>query len=374
MEEPKGGDSGSSNAGGGQSRPRSRSRRRTLLNLGLPFVQVDQLVNQAEEAVAVGYQVIEEVVEEIRQGYRDARKFNCRRKAAEQNGEPAPPIPWEELVTRVENLQNFAFRATRAGTDIFFDAVKDGMKSANQLAKTVVQSRRDVDTRIPRLAGPVLEDPVEVTGIAGQRPDLKTLSIKHRGLARLRIQAQVESPLREVDPPKEGDETSHRELDVRKVTFEPAADEVNYPDTSVLTIDVGTIPASQRPGVYEGVITAKNFELLIASLRVTVAPASGHRAAPRSGAERAATSGPSGRAPRTPPGTPAPGSPGATPSARPQPRTTPATGRGGTPSGRAGSTPAPASGRQPPAQPAPRTTGTPPRRPVRRKGRRGRTA
>lgn len=374
MEEPKGGDSGSSNADGGRSRPRGRSRRRTLLNLGLPFVQVDQLVNQAEEAVAVGYQVIEDVVKEIQRGYEDAKKFNARQKAAKENGEPAPPIPWEELVTNVQNLQNLALDATRAGTDIFFDAVKDGMKSANQLARTVMQSRKDVDTRIPRLAGPVVEDPVEVTGVAGQRPDLKTLSIKHRGLARLRIQAQVESPLREVDPPTEGDETSSRELEVRKVTFEPAADEVKYPDTSVLTVDVGNIPTSQRPGVYEGVITAKNFELLIASLRVTVAPASGHRAAPPSGAERAATPRPSGRAPRTPPDTPPAGGPGTTPSAQPQPRTTPATGRGGTPSGRAGSTPAPASGRQPPARSAPRTPGAPARRPVRPKGRRGRTA
>jgi hypothetical protein len=374
MEEPKGGDSGSSNAGGGQSRPRGRSRRRTLLNLGLPFVQVDQLVNQAEDAVAVGYQVIEDVVKEIQQGYEKAKDFNRQQKAAKEKGEPAPPIPWEELVTRVQNLQNLAFDATRAGTNIFFDAVKDGMKSANQLARAVVQGRSDVDTRIPRLAGPVVEDPVEVTGIAGQRPELTTLSIKHRGLARLRIQAQVESPLREVDPPKEGDETSARVLEVRKVTFEPATDEVKYPDTSVLTVDVGTIPTGQRPGVYEGVITAKNFELLIASLRVTVAPGSGHRAAPPSGAERAASPRPAGRAPRTSSETPPSGSPEATPSTRPQPRTTPATGRGGTASGRAGSTPAPASGRQPPARPAPRTTGTRPRRPVRPKGRRGRTA
>jgi hypothetical protein len=295
MEEPKGGGSGSSSAGSGQSRPRGRSRRRTLLNLGQPFVQVDQLVNQAEEAVAVGYQVIEDVVEEIKRGYKQAQDFNAGQKAAREKGEPAPPIPWDELVTSVQNLQNFAFDATRAGTNIFFDAVKDGMTSANQLARTVVQSRKDVDTRIPKLAGPVFEDPVEVAGTAGQRPDVKTLSIKHRGLARLRIHAQVESPLREVNPPKEG-ETSHQELRVREVTFEPAADEVKYPDTSVLTVEVGTIPNSQRPGVYEGVITAKNFELLIANLRVTVAAASERRAAPRSGAERAAT-------PRSAPGT-----------------------------------------------------------------------
>ena len=293
MEEPKGGGSGSSNAGGGQSRPRGRSRRRTLLNLGQPFVQVDQLVNQAEEAVAVGYQVIEDVVKEIQRGYEDAKDFNCRQKAAKEKGEPAPPIPWDDLVTRVQNLQNLAFDATRAGTSIFFDAVKDGMKSANQLARTVVQSRKDVDTRIPRLAGPVFEDPVEVTGVAGQRPDPKTLSIRHRGLARLRIHAQVESPLRKVSPPPEGEETSPGEFRVHEVTFQPAADEVNYPETSVLTVDVGTIPNGQRPGVYEGVITAKNFELLIANLRVTVAAPSERRAAPRSAAaspaERAAT-------------------------------------------------------------------------------------
>jgi hypothetical protein len=125
--------------------------------------------------------------------------------------------------------------------------------------------------------------------VAGQRPDPKTLSIRHRGLARLRIHAQVESPLRQVNPPPEGDETSPGEFRVHEVTFEPAADEVKYPDTSVLTVDVGTIPNGQRPGVYEGVITAKNFELLIANLRVTVAAASERRAAPRSGAERAAT-------------------------------------------------------------------------------------
>jgi hypothetical protein len=373
MEEPKGGGSGSSSAGSGQSRPRGRSRRRTLLNLGQPFVQVDQLVNQAEEAVAVGYQVIEDVVEEIKRGYKQAQDFNAGQKAAREKGEPAPPIPWDELVTSVQNLQNFAFDATRAGTNIFFDAVKDGMTSANQLARTVVQSRKDVDTRIPKLAGPVFEDPVEVAGTAGQRPDVKTLSIKHRGLARLRIHAQVESPLREVNPPKEG-ETSHQELRVREVTFEPAADEVKYPDTSVLTVEVGTIPNSQRPGVYEGVITAKNFELLIASLRVTVAPASGRRAAPASAAERAATPRPAARAPRTSPDTPPASSPGATPSAQPQPRTTPATSRGGTPSDRAGSTSATASGRQPPARSAPGTTGTPARRPGRPKRRRRRTA
>jgi hypothetical protein len=270
MSRPTGGDDkGSSKPGNDEpNRRRTRKRRRTLLNLGMPFVQLDDLLNQSEDAVALGYRVLEETVEEIRQGYHDAQEFNAQQRAWDGKG-PPPPIPWVKLVERVQNLQNFAFHAVRDSTDILFDSLRSGTESMLSMAKTVQQSRSDAEDT-PVLAGPVIEELIEITARAGERPDRVEKRVRHRGLTRLRIHAVMDPPLKELLPPDTGrDASSARPLNVEKVSFEPASGSDDE-EFSVLTVEVGMIERSQTPADYEGLIKAGNFELIIARLRVHV--------------------------------------------------------------------------------------------------------
>jgi hypothetical protein len=292
MAQPKGGSHGDPPGGDdGGSRRRGR-RRRTVLNLGTPFFPVDDFVNQSEEAVALGYRVLVETIEEIKSGYEEAKEFSNRQRDFEEKqrkferGEgprpTPPPIPWEQLVERVQKFQTIAFDAVRGGTELFFDSIKSGTKSTERLARTWNQSRTDIDAT-PVLAGPVFEDPVVIEARAGENPRPVVMPIRHRGLTRLRIRAIVDpwpvavqrarkrsaTAVGSVPRPEQAPAESF--AGKVHVTFQPAEDLNTYDDaTSLLTVDVGRIPPDQRAGTYEGLIRAVDFALLIAPLRICV--------------------------------------------------------------------------------------------------------
>jgi hypothetical protein len=160
----------------------------------------------------------------------------------------------------------------KSGADIFFDSVRSGMTATKSAARTWEQSRGDVDSKMPGLAGPVFKDPIQIEARPGVAPEEVVLRIRHRGLTRLRIFARIDPPLRELVPAaKEKKTVSPHELKVKQVSFAPASARPDE-DQSVLTVDVGTIPDNQPAGTYEGFITAANFELIIARLTVRVAP------------------------------------------------------------------------------------------------------
>lgn len=273
MEGPKSGSSGSSSTGrDGETRKGTR-RRRALLNLGMPFVQVDEFLNQAEDAVAVGYKVLQQVVDEIKRGYKEAQDFNDLRAK-----DPTTPIPWEQVIDRVQNLQNIAFDAAKKGTDIAFDSMRSGLNSGIDMAKTFAQSRKDVETGTPKLAGPVFVDPIVVSGKAGTTADKITRSIRHRGLTRLRIHVKVDPPLKKLIAPGSPEKSDTAPFNVG-VGFGPASEKPDE-EFCVLTVDVGMIPPGLS-GDYEGMITASNFDLIIAKLRVRVAAADASEEGPR---------------------------------------------------------------------------------------------
>ena len=306
----------------------TRRRRRTLLNLGIPFVQVDDFLNQAEDAVTVGYRVLEDTVKEIQKGYDQAKEFNQKQRDWDGKG-PAPAIEWEKLVDSVQRFQDIALQAVRDGTDIMFDAVRSGTNSMRDVARTWEQSRADIDVK-PTLAGPVFNEQIVITVSPGDSPDPVKERIRHRGLARLRIYAEMSPDLMELRPV--GTDTSKSKTAksrtaesgtaesettesappapkapvVKSVTFKPASDRDDE-DFSVLTVVLDPIDPHQKPAEYEGLIRAKNFELLIAKLKVRVVPAD--VSAPfRS---RATQTPPSQtpRPPRTPPTSQAPTTP-----------------------------------------------------------------
>ena len=290
MTRPKGG-SHDEPAGGGDGGSQRRGRRkRTVLNLGSPFFPVDDFVNQSEEAVALGYRVLVETIEEIRSGYREAQDFNCKQQEFEekqrafQRGEgprPTPPaIPWEQMVERVQKFQTIAFDAVKDGTELFFDSIRSGTKSTERLARTWNESRTDVDAK-PVLAGPVFEETVEIVASPGEHPRPVRLPIRHKGLTRLRIHAALDPwPVAIQRPKKKSEKSSEvpppeaagqRFAGGPQVSFEPASDEERRDDaTSILTVDLGQIPEDHPLGTYEGFIRATNFELLIARLRIRV--------------------------------------------------------------------------------------------------------
>jgi hypothetical protein len=259
-----------SRAGGRNGEPpRPRNRRRTLLNLGIPFVQVDDFLNQSEQAVALGYSVLVDTVNEIQAGYDQAKKFTESKEFKEwrQNPEGSPPpIPWAQVAESAENLQNVAFNAIREGTDIFLDSLRSGTKAMSSVAKTFEQSRKDVEAQ-PALAGPVFPDPIAVEVTADSTPLPIHRLIHHRGLTRLRINAIVSPALQLLTSPER-----RSKLDVKSVEFEPVAPKDDKNDVCQLTIDIGYVPKDQAPGDYDGMIRASNFELLIVKLRVTVRP------------------------------------------------------------------------------------------------------
>jgi hypothetical protein len=253
----------------------------------MPFLQIDDFVNQSEDAVALGYRVLVETVEQIRAGYKDAQKFSKAQEDYEKGlTQTPPPIPWEEMVDRVQNIQDIGLVAIRNGTEIFLNSLKSGMTSTKRLASTWAQSREDVEAS-PVLAGPVFEEPIVVKGKPGDPLPEQERTIVHRGLARLRIDAVVSPAPREVKPiettavnentakPKSVESQPHigEILGVNiEVRFEPPRPPTKLQaDTSVLTVNFMTpIPSAQKPGVYDGLIRASNFELMIARLRIIV--------------------------------------------------------------------------------------------------------
>jgi len=268
MSESYGGKSSRTGHGG----HKRRRRRRTILNLGTPFAQVDDFIVQSEDAVKLGYRVLEEVVNEIKAGYHVAKEYNNLHRKYEDGeidpatGEPfeEPAIPWQEMVRRLQSLQDITLQAMRDSTNILLDSTKSSMKAVHDAAQTVAQSRDDVDKK-PKMAGPVFPDPICIDATIGGPPSVVDKKIRHVGLSRLRIEAYVD-PLQKLNVPegRPGDM-----LSIAEVSFVPSTlpDEK---DVSILHIDVGDVPAYQEPGVYEGLIIASNFELLIAVLRVTV--------------------------------------------------------------------------------------------------------
>jgi len=249
---------------GTEAGPR-RPRRRTILNLGIPFVPVDDAVNQAEDAVAIGFDVLQKVVEEIQKGYALAKEYNEKQRRAEAAGEPRPPVPWPKVAERGKELQNVAFEAMRKGNEILLESTRSGMSAAVSFVETLANVRTDVDEKLPRLAGPVF-DSLTMKAAPGQSSIEASWPIRNRGLARLRIHATAEAlqyrrksgDRRRPDPPP---------LNV-KVAFEP--NEKN-PETSILTVRINKVPDDQPTGTYEGSITADNFDLFIGQLRVEVA-------------------------------------------------------------------------------------------------------
>jgi hypothetical protein len=258
----KGGKNGASSAGSVNSR--RQPRRRTMLNLGIPFIPMDDFADQAEKAMALGYQVLEEVVNEIQAGYQIAKDYNEQRKKAEDGKEP--PIPWQKVVDSLQRMNDVTFNAMQKGNAIFLDSVASGMRATTSLADTLAKTRKEVDEQQPKLAGPVFDDAVTIEVIAGRTPQIFEREIRHRGLARLRIRPEVTKLQQLGDKDKKEPEGS---LTVKHVEFEPSK-ESRKPDVSVLRVEVGPIPMGQSAGVYEGQITAKNFDLLIAQLRVVV--------------------------------------------------------------------------------------------------------
>jgi hypothetical protein len=268
-------------AAGNKNGNRRRPRRRTILNLGMPFLAVDDAVNQAEDAVATGFDVLEKVVQEIQEGYKLAKAYNEKQRGAEKAGAPRPPLPWLEVAARGRALQDVTLEAMRKGNEILLDSTRSGMNAAMSFVEALANARTDVDER-PRLAGPVF-DSLTVKAAPGQ-PINQSWPIRNRGLARLRIHVKAE-PLHyleraaEAGTHDEADEgqpagfvrrgkTKVAPLSVTDVRFEP---EGPGEEISVLTVLIDPIPANQLPGTYEGSITADNFDLFIGQLRVEVA-------------------------------------------------------------------------------------------------------
>jgi hypothetical protein len=258
-------------SGGGEDRRRRRTKRkRSVLNLGMPFFRVDDFVNQAEDAVALGYRVLVETVETIKKGYKEAQDFHEQQEKYEKDERPDPPaIPWEQLVQRAQSLQTIWLNAVEDGTNIAFDAVRSGTSATQSAARAWEQSRGDVDPR-PVLAGPIFDEPIVIEVTQGDKPTDVKREIIHRGLARLRINAIVKPTPRLIDA-----SGSQKQLaTLIQVDFEPKPSDNER--ISVLSINFfGPVTEDQTPGRYEGFITATNFELVIARLLIHVKPRSG---------------------------------------------------------------------------------------------------
>jgi hypothetical protein len=236
----------------------------------MPFLQVDDFINQSEDAVALGYKVLVETVREIQDGYKEAEKFYEAQKAFEKGlTQTPPPIPWEQLVDRLQKVQTIGLNTVKNSTDLFLESIRSGMKSTKRLATTWAQSRDDLGEN-PVLAGPIFEEVIEVSGKPGDALESKQREISHRGLMRLRIDVMKPQPkaLRKHGEPVD-DPKSYR--GTITATFDPSQDpEKRDKDYSVLDVEFGPIPDDQPPAVYEGLIRASNFELLIARLRINV--------------------------------------------------------------------------------------------------------
>jgi len=257
----KEGKSGASDSG--RQTTRRGPRRRTRLNLGIPFVPLDDFLNQAEATVALGYGVLEDVVKEIQAGYQIAKDYNKQRNESDpEHRNPPPPIPWERVVERLQNINTFTLRAMQEGNRIFLDSAASGMNATKNLADTLAKARQEADEAVPVLAGPVFDDPVSLKVFAGLTPGVQTFRKRHRGLARLRIVPEV-TKLVQLGKNATGSIT------VRGATFEPSRDK-GEEDVNILSIDIGHVDTGQEPGVYEGQVIASNFQLLIAILRIEV--------------------------------------------------------------------------------------------------------
>ena len=121
-------------------------------------------------------------------------------------------MPWEELVERVQGLQDIALRTIKTSTDIFFESIKSGTKAMRSTAKMVEQSSDDLEAK-PQLAGPVFEELLTIRVTAGQPPGRPNRwEIQHASLTRLRIHAIVPAPGAQAAPgARPAIRTSHAE-------------------------------------------------------------------------------------------------------------------------------------------------------------------
>ena len=247
----------------GQRKP----RRRTILNLGIPFVPVDDAVNQAEDAVAIGFDVLEKVVKEIQEGYELAKDYNKKQREAEQAGEPRPALPWLDVVKRGKALQEVTLEAMKKGNEILLDSTRSGMSAALTFAETLANVRKDVEEKLPSLAGPIF-DALTMKAAPGELSANASWRIRNRGLARLRIHVTpAELQYRSKSPAPPPGVKPPPPLRVKEVSFGP---EGKDREISVLAVQLDQIPANQPAGTYEGSITAANFDLFIGQLSVAV--------------------------------------------------------------------------------------------------------
>jgi hypothetical protein len=244
----------------------------------MPFVQVDDFLDQAEDAVALGYSVLERTIDEVKSGYKEAQDFNVKQKNYEkkfaeyersgrQGVEPVPPeIPWQQVVDRAQNLRTVAFDLLRRGSNIMFDSMESGADSMMTAAQVWVDTQKDVRAR--PVAGPVFgPDPIVVVAWQGAIPEPIRKSIRHQGLARLRIRAIATDVIRLRTTNEIKAEIPAAKIDaIEEVSFRPEGDD----DVSWLTVEFRKIDDDQTPGYYESRIHAANFELAIAKLVIEV--------------------------------------------------------------------------------------------------------
>ena len=250
---------------------------------------MDDFVNQSEDAVALGYRVLEQTIEEIKEGYKEAQAFNRKQEEFERQQQKfeagegprpvEPTIPWEKMVDRVQSLQNIALDAVKDGTEIFFDSIKSATKSTRSLAKTWEKSRdrRRHGSRAGRpgvrgsrgdqgksgpTARPGRDGRFAIEGSLGSG-STRSSTPSRRKFSGLKVNEPDARGRRRKRKPQSW-ATSRSASNPRPTPR--AYDEV----TSLLTVDVGEIPSGQKVGVYRGLIRASNFELLIARLRIHV--------------------------------------------------------------------------------------------------------
>lgn len=244
-----------------RARRRTRRRSRVLLNLGVPFKEVDRLLNQSEDVVGLGYDVLVGVVEEVRKGYADAQAFVEERKKGN-----SPDVPWTALVDRMLNIQEVFLGALGESVDIASDSARSMSRSVKDAVKTAQDARTD-EKRQPALAGPVFEDIITIDVTAGEAPVAVTRTKRHPGLARLRIRPAVSELKEMLSSGGVSSAPDAATLSVATITFEP---DPGQEQDSKLTVLLEKVPYDQKPGTYEGLITATNFKLFIARLRVRV--------------------------------------------------------------------------------------------------------
>ena len=180
----------------------------------------------------LGYRVLEQTIEEIKEGYKEAQAFNGNRRSSrlssEADGARQPPIPWEQLVDRVSAFQDIALEAVREGNRHLLRLDQVRPRTTRSLAKTGKEPRQ-TSTSGPSLAGPVFEDPSRSATDRATADPVPCGRFDHRGLTRLRIHAShprwSSAPCEEPAECHEGRESQgHAELSKESASSQPDAE------------------------------------------------------------------------------------------------------------------------------------------------------